>query len=133
MKAFLYLNLIAGNDAPYQQPILAAVKKALPDVTVLDIDLDTDKLTLQMATRLLEEATQVVICIKGEQEQAGFGSIMPLFEALLTPHQNRLLLMLGQPARLLRMLQARPQLLVKQVQSETEIVQQAGIYFKAEV
>ncbi|RAU84020.1 hypothetical protein [Pontibacter arcticus] len=129
MKAFLYIQLSAGKDLPYQQPILSAVKEALPDVTVLDIDLDTDKLTLQMATRLLEEATQAVVCIKGEQEQAGFGSILPLFEALLTPHQNRLLLILGQPARLLRMLQARPQLLVKQVQSETEIVQQAAVFF----
>lgn len=125
MQAFLYLDLTASPS--FQQPAVAAVKKALPDVSVLDVDTRSDEMLQHYALRMLREATRAVVCLKADENTANFGSIMPLLEELLQGQEQRLVLLLGQHPRLRRMFQARPHVLFQEV-AEEELVGKVRVF-----
>ncbi|WP_194350036.1 hypothetical protein [Pontibacter beigongshangensis] len=129
MKAFLYLNLLTSAQTTYEQPVLLWAKKHLPEVAVLDLDANSDEMLQHYALRLLREAQQIAVCIRSEAEAAEFQKLMPLVEELLQPKPGRLLLLYGGNARLLRMLQARPQLKFRVVEEEAQLQEVLQSFF----
>jgi len=113
MEAFLYLNLTAA--AAYRKALPEQVRQQLPAVAVLDIDATSCELVLHYALRLLRESERAVVYIQADAALTGFGTTMPLLEELFQGVENRLVLLAGDHPRLLRMLQARPQVLLRQV------------------
>ncbi|PRY09856.1 hypothetical protein CLV24_11761 [Pontibacter ummariensis] len=124
MQAFLLIQLSAS--ATYEQPLLAELKQLLPDLAVLDIDGRSDELLQHYALRLLREADRAVVCIKADEAAAGLINVMPLLEELLQSSQNRLVLLLGQYPRLLRIFESRPQLQYKQVAEQDVLSEVRG-------
>nr|WP_242922217.1 hypothetical protein [Pontibacter liquoris] len=127
MRAFLLLDLSAG--AAYGQPLVAQVKQAWPEVATLDLDAGSTELLLHYALRLLHEAGKTVVLVKAAATANEFGKAMPLIEELLVPQEGRLLLLLGPHPRLQRMLQARPQVLYKQVETEADALAEISSFF----
>ncbi|TXK22050.1 hypothetical protein FVR03_23100 [Pontibacter qinzhouensis] len=121
MKALLYLNLLPTAITTYGQPVLVWAKKNFPEVATLDLDANSDDMLQHYALRLLQEAEQVAVCIRSEADATDFRKLMPLVEELLQPNAGRLLLLSGNNARLLRMLQARPQLTYKVVEADAQL------------
>lgn len=116
MQAFLYLDLTAA--AAYRKPLPEQVQQQLPAVAVLDIDAQSSELVLHYALRLLRESEKAVLYIKADATATNFGTAMPLLEELFQAGENRFILLAGEHPRLLRMLQARPQVQFKQVNDE---------------
>jgi len=116
MQAFLYLDLTAA--AAYRKPLPEQVQQELPAVAVLDIDAQSSELVLHYALRLLRESEKAVLYIKADATATNFGTAMPLLEELFHAGENRFILLAGDHPRLLRMLQARPQVQFKQVNDE---------------
>lgn len=131
MRAFLYLNLTEeGQLTSYRQPDMELVKTLFPDVALLDLDAASDEVLVHYAKRMMQEATQIAVCIKVE-EQASFRSLMALLEDLLQAKGEQLILLRGENARLQRILEARPQLHFKQVKTATELITELALFFKA--
>ncbi|WP_242926513.1 hypothetical protein [Pontibacter vulgaris] len=126
MHSLLYLDLSAGTS--YSNPVIQQVKHQFPEVAILDLDIQSDELMLHFAKRLLHESGRAVICFNATESETGFGKLIPLLEELLQVQPNRLLLLLGQHARLQRMAQARPDLYFKQVLSVEEVIQEVTLY-----
>ncbi|MHA6246415.1 hypothetical protein ACXYMU_00645 [Pontibacter sp. CAU 1760] len=116
MQAFLYLDLKAV--AAYHKALPAHVKKELPAVAVLDVDTSSGELTLHYALRLLRESEKAVVYVSADASRADFGGTMPLLEELFEGRAETLVLLDGNHPRLLRMLQARPQVQFRQVNEE---------------
>ncbi|MFD3001384.1 hypothetical protein ACFS7Z_13505 [Pontibacter toksunensis] len=113
MQAFLYIEITA--ETTYRKPLPEQVKQELPEVAVLDIDVQSDELLQHYALRLLRESDKAVACIKSDETAPGLGKAMPLLEELFQEKEGRLILLLGEHPRLLRMFQARPQVNFRQV------------------
>ncbi|WP_114783884.1 hypothetical protein [Botryobacter ruber] len=129
MQAFLLIDLSNAAGAVYEQPLLAHVKKTFPGISTFDLDAQSDTMLQQYAVRLLQEADKAAVCIRADEDAAGFGTIMPVLEELLTPHPDRLLLLYGINQRLQRMLQARPLLAFSVVNDEQTVYRQLQRYF----
>lgn len=114
MQAFLFLDMTASEA--YSKPLLGQVKQQLPEVAVLDIDAQSDELLRHYALRLLRESDKAVIYIQAGATEPG--SIMVLLEELFQERPGRLVLLHGDHPRLLRMFQARPQVLFRQVEDQ---------------
>ncbi|ARS36746.1 hypothetical protein [Pontibacter actiniarum] len=113
MQAFLYIDLAANNA--YRKPVVELVQKALPTVTVLDLDSRSDELLQHYALRLLREAERTVVCIKADDGAAGLGNLMPLLEELFQEGRQRLVLLQGEHPRLQRIFSVRPHVAFKAV------------------
>jgi hypothetical protein len=120
MQAFLFLDLTASEA--YAKPLLGQVKQQLPEVAVLDIDAQSDELLRHYALRLLRESDKAVIYIKAGATE--LGNMMVLLEELFQERPDRLILLHGDHPRLLRMFQARPQVLCRQVE-EPHVLEEA--------
>lgn len=116
MQAFLYVNLSAPGD--YRNSLLNELKRVLPDLTMLDMDAGSGELLQHYALRLLNEAEQLVVCIKAQEEGNNIMILMPLLEALFQHQENRLVLLIGSHSRLQRIFTARPELPFRQVKEE---------------
>ncbi|MHC2991471.1 hypothetical protein OB13_07685 [Pontibacter sp. HJ8] len=117
MQAFLLIDL--SGEAVFEQPILAWLRQHRQGIATFDLDTQSDDMLQQYAVRLLQETAETVVCVK-----AGAGDLnrlMPLLEELLQPNPDRLLLLLGEQPRLLRILQARPSLRYQVVADEEEL------------
>lgn len=124
MKALLYIRLLDENQTiAYSNPMLDQAKKLLPDVAILDLDSQSDQLVLHYARQLLKEATQTIVCIDSATPDAGLGSIFSLLEPILESEKSQLFLFRSKHNRLQRMLQARPELQVKMMQDDAELLQ----------
>ncbi len=119
MQAFLYVDLIVA--AAYQKALPERVQRQFPAAAVLDIDATSGELVLHYALRLLRESEQMVVYIHVPMPEAGIDALMPLLEELFREQPDRLILLGGDHPRLLRMLQARPRLLFKQVKEEVAL------------
>jgi hypothetical protein len=130
MKALLYIRLLTDDQTiVYQNPLLEQVKKQFPDVAVLDIDSQSGELVLHYAKKLLQDATQVLVCLDSANADAGFGSIFSLLELLLEGQKDQLILFRNTHNRLLRMVQARPELQMKVVQDDVEFLQEVQRFY----
>lgn len=121
MQAFLCLDLTA--TATYRKALLEQVQQELPAVAILDVDASSGELLLHYALRLLRESEKAVVYIKADATAASFGTVMPLLEELFQSQGNRLVLLAGDYPRLLRMLQARPQVQFRQVEEEDALAE----------
>lgn len=116
MQSFLYIEITTVTT--YRKPVPEQVKRQLLEVAVLDIDAQSDELLLHYALRLLHESDKVVVCMKADANEPGLGKVMALLEELFHEKTGRLILLLGDHPRLLRMFQARPQVQFKQIGEE---------------
>ncbi len=124
MKGLLYIRLMAqGQPVVYQNPLLEQVKKQLPDVAVLDVDSESGELVLHYARQLLQDATQTIIVIESATPDAAFGSVFTVIESLLDGQKDQLILFRQEHSRLLRMVQARPELKYKATPTDAELLQ----------
>lgn len=122
MRAFLLLDLVTTETpASYQQADLNLVKENFPDVALLDLDATSDELLVHYAKRMIQEATQLVVCIKAD-EKSSFRSLSPMLEDLLQGKEQQLILIRGNSYRLQRMVEARPHLKLIQVDTEAEVI-----------
>ena len=121
MQAFLYINLTATT--PYHQPVPEQVKKALPQIAVLDVDAASGELVQHYALRLLRDAAKAVVCIKADESVADISALMPFLEELFQEHPQRHVLLQGQHDRLQRMFAARPAVSFKVV-GEEEVLEE---------
>jgi hypothetical protein len=129
MAAFLYIDLHPSASQKYGPAILSSLKQLCPGVATLDLDANSGDWMVQQAKRLLTETDRVLVCIKADEQPQDLGSFMLLLEELLHPNPNRLLILLGQQPRLLRMFQARPQLYFKHLETEVQVLEEARLYF----
>lgn len=130
MQAFLYIDLSSTAGVTFQQPLLEQVTKQHPELSVLDLDTQSDELMQHYAKKLLQEAEQSIICIKGDRLNIGFGKLTPILEEILRPETNRMILLLGWHSRLQRMLQARPLLEFKQIEDEEQVLEETAQFLK---
>ncbi len=119
MEAFLYLDLTAA--VAYRKALPEQVQQQLPALAVLDIDATSGELVLHYALRLLRESEKAVVYIKADAAVTGFGAMLPLLEELFQSQGNRMILLEGEHPRLLRMLQARPQVRFAQTDEENAL------------
>jgi hypothetical protein len=130
MKALLYIRLLTDDQTiVYQNSLLEQVKKKFPDVAVLDVDSQSGELVVHYAKKLLQDATQVIVCLDSATADAGFGSIFSLLELLLEWQKEQLILFRNNHNRLLRMVQARPELEAKVVQDDVEFLQEVQRFY----
>jgi hypothetical protein len=130
MKALLYIRLLTDDQTiVYQNPLLEQVKKLFPDVAVLDVDSQSGELVLHYAKKLLQDATQVLVCLDCANADAGFGSVFSLLELLLEGQKVQLILFRNNHNRLLRMVQARPELQMKVVQDDVELLHEVQQFY----
>ncbi|MCJ8165488.1 hypothetical protein MKJ04_11600 [Pontibacter sp. E15-1] len=104
--------------AAYRKGLPEKVQQILPEAAVLDVDSTSGELVLHYALRLLRESEKAVVYIKADATVTGFGGILPLLEELFDGNEQRLILLSGDYPRLLRMLQARPQVQFAQVNEQ---------------
>lgn len=129
MRAFLHLNLAAPDQfASYQQPEVQLVKNHFPEVAVLDLDAASDEMLLHYARRLLLETEQIVVCIRAD-EQASFQLFATLLETMLQAQYQLLVLFFGENQRVQRILEARPQLNVEQVNSDADLLEKLKVFY----
>jgi biopolymer transport protein ExbD len=122
MQAFLLLDLTsAGKPASYQQADVNLVKVNFPDVALLDLDATSDELLVYYAKRMMQEAAQLVVCIKAD-ENTSFRNLTPLLESLLQENEQQLVLLRGESHRLQRMIEARPYVKYKKVDSTSDVI-----------
>jgi hypothetical protein len=122
MQAFLLLDLTsAGKPASYQQADVNLVKVNFPDVALLDLDATSDELLVYYAKRVMQEAAQLVVCIKAD-ENTSFRNLTPLLESLLQGNEQQLVLLRGESHRLQRMIKARPYVKFKKVDSTSDVI-----------
>ncbi|HEY4651963.1 MAG TPA: hypothetical protein VIG72_11150 [Pontibacter sp.] len=129
MKSLLYLRLLTdGQTIAYGNPVLEQVKKDFPEVAVLDADSQSGELVLHYAQKLLQEPGQTIVCFDSAAADAGFGSLLPLIELLLEGQPEQRILFRNTHHRLLRMVQARPELHAELVQHDAELLQKIKLY-----
>ncbi|MEJ8801197.1 hypothetical protein [Pontibacter sp. H249] len=126
MQVFLYVNLI--TPATYSQPLLQEIKISFPQVAVLDMDAQSGELVQHYALQLLQEAELAIVCIKANESINDISALMPLLEELFQDKPGRLVLLLGQHARLQRMFAARQSIKYKAV-GEEEAVAEVQSFF----
>lgn len=131
MKALLYLRLLADDQTiVYGNPVLEGLKKQLPDVAVLDVDSRSGELVLHYAKQLLQDSEHVIVCIDSAAIDTGFGSLFPLLELVLEGQKDQLIVFRNNHNRLQRMVHARPELQMKVVQDDIDLMQVvAGFLF----
>jgi hypothetical protein len=123
MKALLYLRLLTEDQTiAYGNPVLEQLTKQFPDVAVLDVDSQSGELVLHYAKQLLQSAEQVIVCVDSASANADFGSVFPLLELLLEGQKEQLIVFRNGHNRLQRMVQARPELQMKAVQDDAELL-----------
>ncbi|GHA66763.1 hypothetical protein [Pontibacter akesuensis] len=127
MQAFLYLNLT--TEKAYAQPLVDQVRQTFPELAILDLDAQSDELLQHYALRLLRESERAVVSIKADETTVDLTGAMPLLEELFQGGTQRLVLLLGQHARLQRIFAARPHV-VFQVVEEGEVVEEVKGYFE---
>jgi biopolymer transport protein ExbD len=122
MQAFLLLDLTSEDKpASYQQADVNLVKVNFPNVALLDLDATSDELLVHYAKRMMQEAAQLVVCIKAD-ENTSFRSLTPLLESLLQENEQQLVLLRGESHRLQRMIEARPYVKFKKVDSTSDVI-----------
>ncbi|MFD2069360.1 hypothetical protein ACFSKU_20925 [Pontibacter silvestris] len=124
------MDLSSTAGVTFQQPLLEQVTEQYPELSILDLDTQSDELMQHYAKKLLQEAEQSIICIKGDRLNIGFGKLTPILEELLRPEKGRLVLLLGWHSRLQRMLQARPLLQFKQVEDEDRVLEETEQFLR---
>ncbi|MBC5774277.1 hypothetical protein H8S95_09410 [Pontibacter sp. KCTC 32443] len=123
MKALLYIRLLADTQTiAYGNPVLEQVKIQYPDAAVLDIDSQSGELVLHYARQLLQDSEELIVCIDSNAPDVGVGSIFPLLELILEGQKRQLILLKNSHHRLQRMVQARPELQMKMVQDDVELL-----------
>jgi hypothetical protein len=132
MRSLLYIRLLAeGQTINYSNPILELVKNQFPDAGLLDIDSQSGELVLHYARQMLQDSERVAIVLDSTTTDAGFGKVFPLIELLLGGGKEQLILFRNDHNRLLRMVKARPELYIKQVQSDEELVQEIAAFYSS--
>jgi biopolymer transport protein ExbD len=122
MQAFLLLDLTsAGKPVSYQQADVNLVKVNFPNVALLDLDATSDELLVHYAKRMMQEAAQLVVCIKAD-ENTSFRNLTPLLESLLQGNEQQFVLLRGESHRLQRMIEARPYVKYKKVDSTSDVI-----------
>lgn len=129
MLAFLYLNLtVSEQPVSYQQAEVQLVKAYFPDVALLDMDADSDEMLLHYAKRMIQEADQLVVCLKAE-EGASLQLLTTVLEAMQQAKGQHVILLRGENQRLHRILQARPQLNFRKVSPEAELLEGLNTFY----
>lgn len=122
MRTFLLLDLIPTEmPASYQQAEVNLVKTNFPAIALLDLDATSDELLVHYAKRVIREATQLVVCIKAD-ENTLFRNLTPLLEDLLQGKDQQLILLRGKSNRLQRIIEARPHVRFKKVDTDAEVI-----------
>jgi predicted lysophospholipase L1 biosynthesis ABC-type transport system permease subunit len=130
MKALLYLRLLTEDQTiAYGNPLLEQVKNQFPEVAVLDVDSQSGELVLHYAKQLLQNSERLIVCIDSSASDAGFGSVFPLLELVLEGRKEQLIVFRTEHTRLQRMVQARPELQVKAVQDDAELLQEVQRFY----
>lgn len=124
MQAFLYIDLSGATT--YENSLLLWIRRSFPGVTTFDVDARSDATLQQHAVKLLQEMPESIVCVKGGE--ADLGNIMVLLEELFQPQPLRLIFLLGDQPRLLRMLQARPQVRYSVVADEGALIQYLELF-----
>ncbi|MBJ6119926.1 hypothetical protein JAO76_17090 [Pontibacter sp. BT310] len=130
MKALLYLRLLTENQTiAYGNPLLEQIKSQFPNLAVLDVDSQSEELVLHYAKQLLQNSEQLIVCIESTAADAGLGSVFPLLELVLEGRKEQLIVFRNEHPRLLRMIQARPELQMKVVQDDVELLSEVKRFY----
>jgi hypothetical protein len=130
MKALLYLRLLTEDQTiAYGNPLLEQIKSQFPDLAVLDVDSQSGELVLHYAKQLLQDSEQLIVCVDSAAADAGFGSVFPLLELVLEGRKEQLIVFRTGHTRLQRMVQARPELQMKVVEDDVELLSEVHQFY----
>jgi hypothetical protein len=130
MKALLYLRLLTEDQTiAYGNPLLEQIKSQFPDLAVLDVDSQSGELVLHYAKQLLQTSERLIVCIDSSAADAGFGSVFTLLELVLEGRKEQLIVFRNVHSRLLRIVQARPELQMKAIQDDAALLQEVHQFY----
>jgi hypothetical protein len=93
MQAVLYIEITGDLRFYYEKPLLAYIQQYLPQVVRYDIDNHSDASLVGYGTKLLEEASQILLII--EASEGKLQVLLPFFEKLLAHQQKCLVIYNG--------------------------------------
>ena len=130
--AFIFIELTEkGSFTSYEKPVLSWVKTNYPELTMLDIDSDSDSVLLQYAGKLLTESERSVVYFKSTAA-APLNQATSLVEQLVKHPKNIMVLLEGQQVFLQNLFTARTEIDFLQADSAEKLLPEITRFLKVD-